>query len=104
MSDQTQEVIQIEPTFGTIQKPDVFTQVSTQIKSYVESNNLSVEIKKNKYCLVEGWQMAGNLLGLFPRLESLDGGFDDFIEKETEARDQILRIRYPLLRVCNSVG
>lgn len=62
--------------FENIQQPEVFTALAEQIQKHVEENKLLVIFKDkhgnaNRYPVVEAWQFAGALLGLFPRLTEL---------------------------------
>jgi hypothetical protein len=43
-------------------------QVSKRIKEYIVKNNLSVQIVGKDYVMVEGWQFAGSLMGLYPKV------------------------------------
>lgn len=67
--------------FGNIQRPDVFSQISAEIKEHIQKNNLIQNIKGKNYPLVEAWQFSGALLGLFPRLRELENLSKDHIYK-----------------------
>ena len=63
-------------TFENVQRPEVFTALAAEIKAHVEKNKLFMVFKDktgkvNPYPVVEAWQFAGALLGLFPRLTEL---------------------------------
>lgn len=66
--------------FGNIHDPNVFSLVSAEIKEHINKNKLMQNIKGKNYPLVEAWQFAGALIGLFPRLVSLT----DVSKKDTE--------------------
>jgi hypothetical protein len=68
----TKEIQSTHATFQTLQDPQVFTAIANQIKSHVKENGLIQNIKGKQYPLVEAWQFAGALLGLFPRVVSLE--------------------------------
>jgi len=66
----------IERSFENIRRPEVFNDISKEIQKHVSENNLTTKIKNNNYPLVEAWQYAGALIGLFPvvtNLEDLSG-------------------------------
>ena len=42
------------------------------LKSYITKNSLSVKIVDKDYVLVEGWQFAGSLMGLYPRIVKVE--------------------------------
>lgn len=41
------------------------------LKKHIKENNLSVNIQGKDYTMVEGWQFAGGLMGLFPKIVSI---------------------------------
>ena len=47
-------------------------QAAKQIKDYIIKNNLSVPIVGKDYVMVEGWQFAGSLMSLFPRIVKVE--------------------------------
>lgn len=51
-----------------IDKPTQVIQMAKILKDYIIKNNLYVEIAGRNYVMVEGWQFAGGLLGLFPKV------------------------------------
>ena len=55
-----------------IDKPAEFIAMSRTLKRYVVENNLFVPISGKNYVMVEGWQFAGGLIGLFPIIESVE--------------------------------
>ena len=68
--------------FEELQRPEVFTALSQSIQSHVKAHGLTVEFrdkkgKANHYPMVEAWQYAGALLGLFPRLTRLENLSDE---------------------------
>lgn len=63
--------------FEELQRPDVFGALSQSIQQHVKQHGLTVEFRDKKgkatnYPMVEAWQYAGALLGLFPRLKNLE--------------------------------
>lgn len=76
MSQQTKELTQ--SGFNQLHDPSYFIEVSKNVQKFVTDNRLYTTIQNKKYTMVEGWQMAGGLLGLVPILESLD----DLSDKE----------------------
>lgn len=51
-----------------IDKPMQMAKMATILKQHILKNNLSVQIVGKDYVLVEGWQFAGGLMGLHPRI------------------------------------
>lgn len=43
-------------------------EAGKQVARYAAANNLTVNISKTPYCKVDGWQFAGSLFGLAPRV------------------------------------
>lgn len=66
---------EMEIVFDNIRHPDVFAKVAQNIQKHCKDNKLTMTFRgkngaDNVYPLVEAWQFAGALLGLFPRLVS----------------------------------
>lgn len=55
----------VKKTFDMV-NPDSMTGLSKVLKNHILSNKLSVNIKGKDYAMVEAWQFAGGMLGLFP--------------------------------------
>ena len=55
-----------------IGKPAEVVQMATVLKDYVVKQKLYTPIKGKNYVNVEGWQFAGFLTGLMPRIESVE--------------------------------
>jgi hypothetical protein len=53
-----------------VYKPQEMAKMSKLLKSHIVKQGLYVNIKEKNYVMVEGWQFAGGLLGLFPRIVS----------------------------------
>ena len=53
-------------------KPKEATQMAKILKSHVVKNNLYTDIKGKNYAHVEGWQFAGGMLGLYPRVAKVE--------------------------------
>lgn len=52
-------------------------KMATILKNHIVKNKLYAEIAGKNYVMVEGWQFAGGLMGLFPKvakIEDLGGG------------------------------
>lgn len=63
----------LEVVFENIRHPEIFAKVASEIQGHVQKNKLIQQFigkngQVNNYPLVEAWQFAGALLGLFPRL------------------------------------
>lgn len=55
-----------------IAKPAEVVAMATVLKDYVVKQKLYTSIKGKNYVNVEGWQFAGFLTGLMPRIESVE--------------------------------
>lgn len=51
-----------------IAKPTQLKQMAVVMREYIAKNELSVQISNKQYIMVEGWQFAGGLMGLTPRI------------------------------------
>src|SRR3990167_10093717 len=45
--------------------------MAIELKKHIVDNGLFVEISNKKYVNVEGWQFAGGLMGLYPKIVSV---------------------------------
>ncbi|HDY66715.1 hypothetical protein LCGC14_2715130 [marine sediment metagenome] len=60
-----------------LEKPMQMVKMATILKNHIVKNKLYAEIAGKNYVMVEGWQFAGGLMGLFPKvakIEDLGGG------------------------------
>jgi hypothetical protein len=55
-----------------IAKPEEMQTMAKVLKEYIVKNNLYVQIVGKNYVEVEGWQFAGGLMGLFPRVVKVE--------------------------------
>lgn len=55
-----------------IAKPEEMQVMARVLKEYIVKNNLYVNIVGKNYVEVEGWQFAGGLMGLFPRVVKVE--------------------------------
>ncbi len=63
---------QIQRSFSSINNPEVFDKISSEIQAHIKKNGLTENIKGKTYPVVEAWQYAGALLGVFAQLEDLE--------------------------------
>jgi hypothetical protein len=54
-----------------IDTPNKAKQMAQVLSKHIQDNKLSVKIATNNYVMVEGWQFAGGLLGLFPMIKEV---------------------------------
>lgn len=52
--------------------PEEVCKMANVVKNYIVKNNLYVSIAGHNYVMVEGWQFAGGLLGLFPQVKKVE--------------------------------
>jgi len=62
----------IKRTPYAIDRPMQMAKMATILKSHIIKNNLSVPIMGRNYVMVEGWQFAGGMMGLFPKVVSVE--------------------------------
>jgi hypothetical protein len=55
-----------------IDKPQELKSMALVLKDHVVRNNLYTKIAGRNYAHVEGWQFAGGLLGLYPKVEKVE--------------------------------
>ena len=55
-----------------ITQPVQMVSMAKILKQHIVRQNLYVAISGKNYAYVEGWQFAGGLLGLYPRVESVE--------------------------------
>jgi len=60
--------------------------MASTLKEHIVSQKLFVPVKGKNYVLVEGWQFAGGLTGVFPRVTSLENQSTD---KEIKYRAEV---------------
>jgi len=72
------DIVKLKPNgvqkrnFQNINDPVLFSKLSAEIQTHIEKEKLFIVIQKNKYPMVEAWQYAGALVGLFPRIVKLE--------------------------------
>jgi len=60
-------IVKVYQSFA-IDKPAQMIQAAKIIRDYIIKNGLSVRIANKDYVMVEGWQFAGSLMNLFPKI------------------------------------
>lgn len=60
-----------------VQKVKDMTAMSVVLKTHIVKHKLYTQIKGKNYAHVEGWQFAGGLMGLFPRIRSVENLSND---------------------------
>jgi hypothetical protein len=60
----------VKQTFA-IDKPQEVKQMALVLTKYIKDNHLSANIAGHEYVMVEGWQFAGGLMGLFPQIKEV---------------------------------
>lgn len=58
----------IKKTTYEIDKPLQMIKMANILKAHIVKNNLYMPIVGKNYVLVEGWQFAGGMMGLFPKV------------------------------------
>jgi len=64
-------IVKVQQSFA-IDKPAQMIQAAKIIKNYIIKNGLSVKIANKDYVMVEGWQFAGSLMNLFPKVAKVE--------------------------------
>jgi len=62
----------IKQTTYELDKPQQVVKMAVILKDYIVKNNLSVKIVNRDYVMIEGWQFAGGLMGLSPRIVKVE--------------------------------
>lgn len=62
----------IKATTYEIDRPQQMGKMAVILKDFVIDNNLFVPIQGKNYVMVEGWQFAGGMMGLFPRIVKVE--------------------------------
>lgn len=52
----------------SLSNPASMTKLAEVLKEHIKKNKLSVVIQNKDYIYVEGWQFAGGMMGLFPKI------------------------------------
>lgn len=55
-----------------ISRPEQVCEMANLLKYYVVKNNLYTEIVGKKFVMIEGWQFAGGLMGLYPKVSKVE--------------------------------
>jgi hypothetical protein len=55
-----------------VNKPERMKAMSVVLKKHIVSNKLFTPIRQKNYVHVEGWQFAGGLMGLYPRVVKVE--------------------------------
>lgn len=55
-----------------IDKPLQMVKMANLLRNHIVKYNLSVQIVGKDYVMVEGWQFAGGMMGLFPRVVKVE--------------------------------
>lgn len=82
-------------------KPGQMKQMATVLATYIAKNNLSVTIQNRQYVMVEGWQFAGGLMGLNPRIVSVKELGPNRWMAEAEIVDKTNRVVATGFAVCS---
>ena len=54
-----------------LSNPQSMSKLAVMLKEHIKANNLTVNIQGKDYIYVEGWQFAGGMMGLFPKIVSV---------------------------------
>lgn len=70
MENETKKTKAIIPAIRNydMEKPGQMKQMAVVLREHIQKNDLSVTIANRNYVMVEGWQFAGGLMGLNPRI------------------------------------
>lgn len=69
---ENKNALQTKVKTYSIDRPAEMVKVAAIIRDYIVKNNLSVKIVNKDYIMVEGWQFAGGMLGLLPRIVKVE--------------------------------
>jgi len=69
--EKTKNTLQTKKVYE-IDKPLQMVKMANLLKDHIVKNNLYANIAGKNYVMVEGWQFAGGLMGLFPRIVKVE--------------------------------
>lgn len=67
MEKKNKEIVVRKENYN-LTNPNEMTSLATVLKAHIVGNKLYTNIMGKNYAHVEGWQFAGGMLGLFPRV------------------------------------
>lgn len=70
MSEKNKQVAIAKTTYS-LGHPHQMTKLAVVLKAHIKQHNLTVNIQGKDYIYVEGWQFAGGMMGLFPKIVSV---------------------------------
>lgn len=88
-----------------IKRPNQISDFAKNLKDLVVKNQLYTNIKGKNYVNVEGWQIAGALLGIYPVVRSLENLSDENTIRyraEVELKDSIGEVVGCGIAVCTN--
>src|SRR5689334_1708384 len=71
MTDQSKQIA-IKKEGYALARPLQMVSMAKVLKKHIVEQRLYTEIAKKNYAHVEGWQFAGGLLGMFPRVVTVE--------------------------------
>lgn len=71
MSKKKETAVVAKKDLYSLAKPSEMVQLAAILREHIKKNDLSVVIQGKNYTYVEGWQYAGGLMGLFPKIVSV---------------------------------
>lgn len=75
-----------------ISVPNQMVSMADVLKKHIVKQQLSTNIMGNDYAHVEGWQFAGGLMGIFPRVTKVEN-LSQGTEKKWMAEVEIVRLK-----------
>lgn len=71
---ETTQIQKAEPSQNGLQlgNPQDVMTIANKLADFIKQRKLSVNIRGKEYCLVDGWEFAGNLMGLVPIIQSVE--------------------------------
>ncbi len=61
----------IKGTYDIV-KPSQMVAMAKVLKNHIVKQKLSVNIMGKEYAYVEGWQFAGGLMGIYPKITKIE--------------------------------
>src|SRR3990167_10901941 len=52
--------------------PKQILKLADTLANFIKDRKLSVNIKNKNYCLVDGWEFAGAMMGIVPIIQSIE--------------------------------
>ena len=105
MENKSKDIIEIGDKIASLTSPSKVIDMSNAIATIINKKGLAMALKGKKYVMVEGWQLAGAMFGLYPiveKIENLSEGNTVRYRAEVTLRDQEDRVVGTGMAICTN--